>query len=178
MTAAPVWESPGLFNEMQLGKSMMTNNRTAMLARLSATAGAGLLAMGVGGCVPLSMRFFNGIETRIVDGATGQPVAGAKVTLTGYCASAKRTRSAISDVSGAVRVEPSSGLIFFILAPIDYFNPPGSLTVEAQGYEPFTATQAGEWEPRSCTARPSVVQAGPPEGLPLQRAVVDSSPAR
>ncbi|HEV7691798.1 MAG TPA: carboxypeptidase-like regulatory domain-containing protein [Hyphomonadaceae bacterium] len=156
----------------------MRDNRKAILARVSAAAGAGLLAMGLGGCIPLSMRFFNGIDTRVVDASTGQPVSGAKVTLTGRCAGAGREKAAVSDASGAVRVEPSSGLIFFILAPIDYFNPPGSLTVEATGYEKYTATQAGEWEPGSCIARPSVVQAGPPEGLPLKRAVVDSSPAR
>ena len=134
--------------------------------------------MGLGGCVPLSMRFFNGIDTRIVDGATGQPVAGAKVTLMGHCAANTRTRTAVSDAGGAVRVEPSSGVIFFILAPVDYFNPPGSLTVEATGYEKYTATQAGEWEPGSCIARPSIVQAGPPEGLPLKRAVGDSATPR
>jgi hypothetical protein len=174
MTAAPVWESLGISWNMQLGKSAMRDNRKAILA----VAGAALLTAGLGGCVPQSMRFFNGIDTRIVDGATGQPVAGAKVTLTGRCAGAGREKAAVSDASGAVRVEPSSGIIFFILAPIDYFNPPGSLTVEAAGYEKYTATQAGEWEPRSCTARPSVVQAGPPEGLPLKRSVGDSAPPR
>jgi hypothetical protein len=40
MTAAPVWESLGFFGITQLGKSLMGNNRTAMLA-----AGAGLPLM-------------------------------------------------------------------------------------------------------------------------------------
>jgi hypothetical protein len=33
MTAAPVWESLGLFRNTQLGKSVMGNNRTVMLAQ-------------------------------------------------------------------------------------------------------------------------------------------------
>ena len=152
----------------------MQNNLKAILA----AAGVGLLATSLGGCVPLSMRFFNGIETRVVDGATGQPVPGAKVTLIGHCAQYTRDKSAVSDASGAVRVEPVSGIVFIVLLPFDYFYGPGTLTVEAAGYETYTATQAGEWEPRQCTPRPSVVQAGPPEGLPLRRAVGDSAAPR
>jgi hypothetical protein len=154
------------------------DHRKAILGRAGVMAGAGLLAMASGGCVPMSMRFFNGIDTRIVDGVTGQPVAGAKVTLTGHCGPDIRTGSSVSDANGDVRVEPSSGLVIFVLLPIDYFTPPGSMTVEANGYQTLTANEAGDWNPQSCTARPSVVQSGPPGGLPLARAVGDSSVPR
>ena len=53
-----------------------------------------------------------------------------------------------------------------------------TIEIRAEGHETYTATQAGEWDPDSCTARPSVVQAGPPEGLPLKRAVGDSAAPR
>jgi hypothetical protein len=140
-------------------------------------AGAFCLA-SLGGCVPLQMRFYNGIDTRIVDRTSGQPIRNARLTLTGHCAGNERTGASVSDASGHVRVEPRSGWIGLALAPIDYFDAPGSLRVEAEGYQPFTATEAGEWTAGSCIARPAVLASGPPEGLPLTRIAGDSAPPR
>src|SRR5689334_14440597 len=79
MTVAPVRESPGLLDDLRLGKSRMTNNLKGMLGRIGAAA----MALTLAGCIiPLPYTAVPGVSTRLVDAKTQAPVAGAKVTLT------------------------------------------------------------------------------------------------
>src|SRR5690242_14107089 len=99
MTAAPVWESPGLFWERAVGEIDDGRQPESGTGRgRSGRSGHGSWRLRA--AVHALLRW---IDTRIVDGATGQPVAGAKVTLAGHCAQYKREKSAVSDASGAVR---------------------------------------------------------------------------
>jgi hypothetical protein len=135
MTAAPVWESIVLPQEMQLGNSAMSHNRKAMLAR----AGAAAMALGLSGCIiPFNRTIVHGVETRLVDARTGAGVAGARVSVSpsDYSRTGAAPHTAISATDGSVKIKPIKQLMF-VMPAMDVFTFPGIMRVEADGYEPY-----------------------------------------
>jgi len=120
---------------MQLGKSTMRDNRTAILR----IACVGALAIGLGGCIiPYNRAVLPGIDTRLVDANTGAPVAGARVTLSVPRPERSKLKplTLVSGPDGAVKAEPVKELIF-VMPATDIGPGRGVMRVEADGYEPY-----------------------------------------
>ncbi len=112
------------------------------------TTGAMLLCGTAAGCVPATFTTLPGIRGQVVDGATGRPVAAARVALyvdgwTGSGRAESATPAAVgrSAADGRVDLPPQTewGLLF---AGMDFVQRPDRVVVTADGYEPWTVRGA------------------------------------
>jgi len=97
---------------------------------------APVIARLAGCALSLDYTAATGVDVRVVDAVTGNAIPGAKVTLMPHMAfEGVAPRSVVSDARGAAHIDAITTRSYFVPFPQASLPNPGTLKVEASGYE-------------------------------------------